>query len=317
MKAASFGTVKLDMKKRSRAIAGASIVAMLGNAFLAVAKIGVGSLSGSLAVLGDGIDSSTDVVISFVTLIASRIMAKPSDRVHPFGHGRVETIATTVLSFIIFFAGAQLFLSTLHDLFDTHPVAMPHRAALYVTGLSVLGKILLAWSQFAVGKKYKSDMLIANGKNMRSDVLISSAVLIGLFFTFILDLPIIDPILAFLVSLWIIKIAVGIFIEVNTELMDGNTDSELYRAIFDAVHAVPGAGHPHRARIRKIANLYDVDLDIEVDPNLSVAEAHDLAIAVEKGIRERIDNVFDVMVHVEPEGNLEEEEGFGLSEGEL
>jgi cation diffusion facilitator family transporter len=186
-----------------------------------------------------------------------------------------------------------------------------------VTVFSVLGKLLLAWSQFAVGRKYKSDMLVANGKNMRNDVLISSAVLLGLFFTFILKLPILDPIVALLVGLWILKVAVGIFFEVNTELMDGNTDSDLYRVIFEGVRSVPGAGNPHRARIRKIANLYDVDLDIEVDPALTVAAAHNIAVAVENAVRCRIDNIYDVMVHVEPEGNLEEDEVYGLSEDEV
>jgi cation diffusion facilitator family transporter len=305
------------MRNRARAITRASLVAIAGNALLAAAKITVGLLSGSLAVVGDGIDSSTDVVISFITLAASRLTAKPSDREHPFGHGRVETIATSILAFVIFFAGAQLILSTVHTLIENAPRELPEPASLYVTVFSVLGKLLLAWSQFAVGRKYKSDMLVANGKNMRNDVLISSAVLLGLFFTFILKLPILDPIVALLVGLWILKVAVGIFFEVNTELMDGNTDSDLYRVIFEGVRSVPGAGNPHRARIRKIANLYDVDLDIEVDPALTVAAAHNIAVAVENAVRCRIDNIYDVMVHVEPEGNLEEDEVYGLSEDEV
>jgi cation diffusion facilitator family transporter len=305
------------LNERTRAVTNASLVAMIGNAVLAALKIVIGLISGSLAVVGDGIDSSTDVVISFVTLIASRIMAKPSDREHPFGHGRAETLATTILAFVIFFAGAQLLMSTIHALSDDAPERIPAAMALFVTGFSIAGKLLLAWSQFAVGRRHRSDMLIANGKNMRNDVLISSAVMLGLFFTYVLDLPVIDPIMALLVSVWIMKSAIGIFREVNTELMDGTNDSDLYHAIFDGVKSVEGAGNPHRARIRKIANLYDIELDIEVDPKLSVAAAHDIAVAVERAVRARIDDVFDVMVHIEPEGNREEGEGYGLSEGML
>lgn len=305
------------MEKRARAVMRASLTAMLGNAVLAAAKITVGFLTGSLAVVGDGIDSSTDVVISFITLAASRLMAKPSDTVHPYGHGRVETIATSILSFVIFFAGAQLFLSTVRNLAEAAPRTLPAAGAVYVTVFSIAGKLLLAWQQFAAGRRYNSTMLVANGKNMRNDVFISGAVLLGLFFTFVLKFPVLDPVVALLVSLWIMKIAVGIFLEVNTELMDGNTDSELYQVIFEAVRCVEGAGNPHRARLRKIANLYDVDLDIEVSSKLTVGEAHDIAVLVEQAIRCRIDNIFDVMVHVEPEGNLEEGEVFGLSEQEL
>jgi cation diffusion facilitator family transporter len=305
------------MTSRLQGIRRASLIGLWGNAALASSKIVVGLLAGSLAVVGDGIDSSTDVVISLMTLAVSRYMAKPSDKEHPFGHGRAETIATSVLAFIVFFAGAQLFIRTLEHLAGGAAREIPHPAALYVTGLSIAGKLLLAWSQHRFGKKYKSEMLIANSRNMRADVLISTAILTGLFFTVILELPILDPLTALLVSLWILKEGLDIFRSVNMELMDGNTNKDLYRAIFEAVRRVEGAGNPHRARIRKIASLYDIDLDIEVDPRMQVSQAHGIAVQVEKAIRAKIDNVFDVMVHVEPEGNTEENESYGLSETEI
>lgn len=302
------------MQDRSKAIGKAALIALLGNGVLAVLKIVAGFLAGSLAVVGDGIDSSTDVIIAAITLLASKITAKPSDREHPFGHGRAETLATTLLAFIIFFAGAQLCISTLEHFFEGRTREIPAPLALYVSILSVAGKLCLAWTQFTFGKRYNSEMLKANGRNMMNDTLISGTVLAGVFFTIVLRKPFLDPLFAFLVSLWIMKSAIGIFLGVRTELMDGNTDSELYHAIFDAVRAVPRAGNPHRTRIRKVANLFDIDLDIEVDPSLSVREAHDIAVEVEREIRNRIDSVFDVMVHVEPLGNLEEGESFGLTE---
>jgi cation diffusion facilitator family transporter len=305
------------MTERLQGIRRASLISLWGNAVLASAKIVVGLLAGSLAVVGDGIDSSTDVVISFMTLLVSRYMAKPSDREHPFGHGRAETIATSALAFIVFFAGAQLFIRTAGRLAGGEERGVPAVAAIYVTVFSIAGKLLLAWSQKYYGKKYRSQMLIANAGNMRADVFISAAILAGLFFTVMLEMPVLDYITALLVSLWIMKAGFAIFRKVNMELMDGNTDRALYRSIFDAVRTVGGAGNPHRARIRKIANLYDIDLDIEVDPLMKVYEAHRIAALVERAIRERIDNVFDVMVHIEPDGNTEENEGYGLSEDKL
>ena len=305
------------MIDRLKGIRRASLIGLCGNAVLAVSKIVVGIFAGSLAVLGDGIDSSTDVVISFITLLVSRYIAKPSDREHPYGHGRAETLATTILAFIVFFAGAQLFIRTIGNLAGGVAHEIPHLAALYVTGFSIAGKLFLARSQRYFGKKYNSEMLVANSQNMQADVLISVSVLAGLVFTHILKLPILDPIAALLVSLWIIKAAVGIFRTVNLELMDGNVNKDLYRSIFDAVRDVKGAGNPHKARIRKIANHYDIDLDIEVDPRMMVYEAHEIAKQVEKAVRARIDNVFDVMVHIEPKGNAELNESYGLSEDEI
>jgi cation diffusion facilitator family transporter len=291
----------------------ASVIALVGNAFLAVAKLVIGFVSGSLAVVGDGIDSSTDVVIAVVTLFTARIVDRPGDREHPYGHTRAETMATAILSFIVFFAGAQLLVRTAGELISGARPELPLPIAMAVTAISIIGKLLLAWSQFFYGERTGSTMLVANGKNMRGDVVISSSVLVGLAFTFVLGLPVLDRIVALLVSIWIIKVAVGIFSEANTELMDGTSDHGPYEAIFAAVGSVPDAGNPHRTRIRKLGALMVVDLDIEVDPAMSVSTGHDIAVRVEAAIKERLPEVYDVIVHVEPAGNDEEGERYGLT----
>ena len=161
-------------------------------------------------------------------------------------------------------------------------------------------------------------MIQANAKNMRNDVILSASVLTGLLFSHFLKMPILDAVTAFTVSLWIMKSGATIFIELNVELMDGNTDEMLYGKLFEAVKTVEGALHPHRARIRKMANLFDIDLDIEVDAGLSVYEAHLIAEKVTAAIKERIDNVYDVMVHIEPYGFAgADPEAYGLCERDL
>ena len=303
---------------RTDLIRTASLIALFGNAALAVMKIIVGLGSGSLAVVGDGIDSSTDVIISIMALAVASVISLPADKEHPWGHGRAETVATTVLSFVLFFAGGQLILNAVGSLISGKAAQVPGKAALAATVVSIFGKILLACSQYALGKKAGSGMLIANAKNMRGDVVISSGVLAGLGLAIGFDLPLADRIVALLVGAWVLKSAVGVFMEANMELMDGSGDNERYRALFEAVRSVPGAGNPHRARMRRIASTWDIDLDIEVDPNLTVREAHAIAAAVERAIKSRVDGVFDIMVHVEPTGDKEHgEEGFGLREKEV
>lgn len=302
---------------RARKIMVSVVIGLVGNAILAVLKLAAGVFSGSMAVLADGIDSSTDVVISLVSLAAARVMSKPSDANHPFGHGRAETIATGILAFVVFFAGTQLAINTIRDLISGAARELPAPVALWVTAGSIVGKLLLAWNQFHAGKANDSAMLTANGKNMRNDVLISVTVFFGLGATYLFQLPILDPIFALVVSGFIIKTAVGVFLETNTELMDGLTDHGLYRELFEAVRSVEGASRPHRARIRAMANRLIIDLDIEVDGSLSVRDGHHIAIAVEHAIKSRINSVYDVMVHVEPSGSFEEEERFGLSESAI
>ncbi|MDR2617393.1 MAG: cation diffusion facilitator family transporter [Treponema sp.] len=303
-----------NIQRKARLIHAASVTALFGNVFLAGVKIILGLKAGSLAVVGDGIDSSVDVLIAIMTLIIARVISRPADEGHPWGHGRAETLATAVLGGLLFFAGAQLILNSAGNLIQRTALKIPTPLALTATLVSIGGKILLAWSQYLFGKKADSPMLRANAKNMTSDVLLSTGVLAGLGLSYWLDLESADAVMAILVGLWVIKSAVGILMEVNLELMDGSGGAEPYQAVFDAVRSVEGAGNPHRTRMRRIAGLWDIDIDIEVKPGLTVLEAHRIAQQVEKAIKERVEGVYDIVVHIEPAGN-QEDEGYGLTEG--
>ena len=315
MKKNADGVVNLNKSHidRARVIKAASLTALFGNITLAGAKIWTGIYAGSLAVIGDGIDSSVDVIIAGMSLVVAQIISKPADEGHPWGHGRAETIATTLLSCLLFFAGAQLILSSGKNIVFGVEREVPSMAALIVTIISIAGKLFLAWSQYLFGKKADSLMLKANAKNMTADVLLSAGVLAGLGLSMLFNVGVIDSWAAILVGLWVIKSALGIFMEANTELMDGGSSRTYYQAVFEAVKTIPEAGKPHRLRMRRIAGLWDIDIDIEVPPNKTVIEAHWIASNVEMAIKKHVENIYDIMVHVEPLGNLENEE-FGLSE---
>jgi len=305
-----------DLDIKTRLIKVASITALIGNAVLAVAQILTGVYAGSLAVIGNGIDSSTDVIIAIMTLAVARIISRPADEDHPWGHGRAETVATALLSFVLFFAGTQLVINSGRDILFGAEREAPEMPALIVTLAVIAGKVLLAWSQYALGKKADSLMLKANAKNMSADVLLSAGVLAGLGLSMFFGIGVIDSWAALLVGLWVIKSALGIFLEVNTELMDGGSNRVFYKAVFDAVKSVDGAERPHRVRMRRIAGFWDIDIDIEVPPDKTVSEAHGIACRVEAAIKERVENVYDIVVHVEPAGDPEnaKNEGYGLNE---
>ncbi len=304
---------KQTLINREKILVRTSWVSIIGNAILSISKIVIGIVSGSLAVLGDGIDSATDVVISLITLFTARIVSKPPGIKYVYGYEKADNVATKILSFIIFFAGVQMFISTVKNIYYSEAREMPSNIAIYVTIFSIVGKFLLATYQDIQGKKVNSSMLIANAKNMRNDVLISCGVLIGLLFTFVLKMPILDAITGLLISIYIIKSSIDIFMDTNVVLMDGIKDPSVYNKIFDAVEKVPKAMNPHRVRSRQIGNLYMIVLDIEVDGNISLKEAHDIADAVENSIRSSVENVYDIVVHVEPAGQEHCKEKFGLN----
>lgn len=303
--------------KREEKIIRTSWVAIAVNALLAFLKLLAGFLSGSYAVIADGIDSVSDIVSSVVVLIAARIIARPPNIKFPYGYKKADTIATKVLSFIIFFAGAQLAYSTVRMFVSGEVLEAPGLLAIWVTLISIAGKLFLALMLFRTGKKVESTMLIANARNMRNDILLSISVLAGLLFIYILDKPLIDRIVAFLISLFIMYEGFRIFMKSNIDLMDGIDNTDVYNRLFDSVHSVRGAHNPHRVRARKIGHYYMINLDIEVDPDLSVKDAHDIAKHVENSIKSNLRNIYDVMVHVEPLGNMEEDEKYGITESEI
>ena len=297
---------------REKVLIRASWVSTIGNTVLSVSKIAIGLIAGSLAVLGDGIDSATDVIISVVMIFTARIMNRPPSRKYVYGYEKAEGIATKVLSLVIFYAGIQMLISSLQSMFSEEPRALPSMLAIWVTVFSIAGKLLLALYQYRQGKKVNSSMLTANAVNMRNDVLISTGVLVGLVFTFALDLPILDSVTGLIISLFIIKSSVGIFIDSNVELMDGVQDETVYNKIFEAVERVPEASNPHRVRSRQIGGMYMIVLDVEADGGITLNEAHEIAQQVENSIKGAIENVYDIVVHVEPEGKCHAEEKFGI-----
>lgn len=196
---------------REKILIRTSWVSTIGNAILSASKIIIGLFVGSLAVLGDGIDSATDVIISIVMIFTARIMNRPPSKKYVFGYEKAEGIATKILSLVIFYAGMQMLLSSVANIFSDVTKEVPSAIAIYVTVFSIIGKLLLAHYQYKQGKRIDSSMLTANAINMRNDVIISSGVLVGLVFTFIFKLPILDSITGLIISLFIIKSSVSIF----------------------------------------------------------------------------------------------------------
>ena len=305
------------MVDRKKILLRTSWISVIGNAVLSLLKVIVGIVSGSMAVLSDGLDSASDVVTSVVILFTSSFVSRPPNSKYVYGREKAENIASTVLSFVIFFMGCQIVVSAGKQILFDEIRELPSALAVWVTVVSIVGKLLLAWYQFYQGKRAGSSMLKANAVNMRNDVIISGGVLAGLACTFLLNIPVLDPIIALVIGLYIVWSAVGIFRDANIVLMDGINDTSIYNKIIEAVESVPGAFNPHRIRSSQIGNAYNIVLDIEVDGKLSLTEAHHIAQDVEDQINSRIDDIYDIVVHVEPKDSTHCKEKYGISKDNI
>jgi cation diffusion facilitator family transporter len=308
--------VSEEQISRNKMIFRISLWVFILNALIALIKLAGGFLFRSLSMLGDGIDSLGDVLATASVLVAAKWLQKPPDKDHPWGHDRADTLASKFINFFMFFMGTQLLIRSVETLLRFEPNQPPDNMGIIVISLSIALKLGMAISLKKEGQNQESAMLKTNAQNMANDVVLSASVLIGIIASQFFQTNFIDVVTACLVSFWIIYHSIQGFNKTNLELMDGLKEPELYQKVFNAVESVNGAFNPHRVRIRRFADRYLIDLDVEMNGKISLEEAHRLGCVVECEIKKALPQVYDIMLHLEPKGN-QENERYGLSRSKL
>jgi cation diffusion facilitator family transporter len=273
---------------------------MLVSGALAVIKIAAGMSGHSTAVVADGLESAADVIASGFVLFGLTLAAKPADDNHPYGHGRAETLTGLLIGLVLMVGGALISWNAIRR------VGQPHEplAAFVVWPLliSLAAKTGLATLKFRYGKKLQSDALTADAWNDATDTVSAIAALIAVGLT-LMDrarFAEADRYGGFVVGLIVISAGIRVARETAMQLMDTMPDPRLIAQIREAAFAVPGVRGVEKCFARKTGFKYHVDLHLEVDPDMTVRQSHELAQEVRVHIRERLDWVADVLVHVEP-----------------
>lgn len=279
------------------------------NVFLACIKATGGFLLGSQALIADAIDSTTDLVSDVVTLAAVKISHRPVDSNHPYGHGRFESLASLAIGVILLFAAFSIGHKAFHSLFDGRRAEI-HWFALIIAGTSIISKeILFRWTRKGA-LKIRSRALEANAFHHRSDAISSVTVFVGLLANIVIPgATFMDSVASLLVTLLIVRAAFMIVFEAVKDLTDQVQDPDLLAECARIADSVEEVEHTHRIRTRRYGHLVYVDLDIEVDPNMTVKTSHTIAHNVKEHILAEIDYIADVLIHVEPSGSHLDGEG--------
>jgi cation diffusion facilitator family transporter len=273
---------------------------MAVSGLLAVAKLTVGWLAGSMAVMADGIESASDVLVSGVVLLGLWVAARPPDENHPYGHGRFETLTGLGVGIALAFTGAGICWRSLAGLPGPHTA--PAVWAVYPLIVSVAVKSILAWYKFRAGRRIGSSALIADAWNDTVDILSGSVALAAV------GLTIYDPARfltadhwgGFVIGMIVIVLGLRLMRDAALHLMDTMPSERRMRLIRASAMTVPGALAVEKCFARKTGLRYHVDLHLEVDPDLTVRHSHGLAEQVRNKIKEDLPWVADVLVHVEP-----------------
>ena len=290
----------LNSGDRYRETKKVTLVGAAINLFLSVIKIVVGYTAQSQSLIADGIHSLSDLISDGLVLVAAQHSHREADDEHPYGHGRFETVVTVALGIFLIVVAGGLTIDAFRRIMEPDYLMHPGAIALIVAAISIGANEFLYQYTIRIGNKYKSNMLRANAWHHRSDAISSVIVLIGVGGT-MMGFQYLDAIAAIGVAAMIVKIGWDLSVQSVRELVDTALEPETLEAINTSILDVDGVRELHSLRTRRMGSDGLVDVHVLVNPKLSVSEGHFIGEKVREQLIKQIDDVSDVMVHVDAE----------------
>jgi cation diffusion facilitator family transporter len=285
---------------RYREVRKVTVVGGVVDLLLGIVKIVVGMTGNSQALLADGVHSLSDLATDFLVLFAAKHSHREADEEHPYGHGRIETVATVILGVALALVAIGICYDALHRMREPDLLGHPGMLALLVALVSVASKEIIYHYTVRAARRLRSNMLHANAWHSRSDAISSVVVVIGVAGT-MYGFTYLDAIAAAAVGLMIAKIGWDLLWKSLQELIDTSLEEDKVAAIRSAILGVAGVRALHMLRTRRSGSDALVDVHILVDPGLSVSEGHMIGEHVRTRLIGEMDDVSDVTVHIDPE----------------
>jgi len=278
-------------------------VSMGVNIALSVLQIIVGWFAHSHSLLVDGFHSFSDLLSDVLVLFVARHSGRAADDSHPYGHARLETLATLILGVMLLAIGGGFLYSAAERVISVESAPPVEMMALYVALLALVSKEWLFRYMLRVAKKANSAMLVANAWHSRSDAASSLVVAIGIGGS-LMGFVYADLLAAAIVGALIVKMGWQFSYSALEELIDKGANAEEIEAIRRVIAETPGVIGLHDLRTRRMADRILVDAHVLVSPRISVSEGHRIAEQVRRHVRERCPEVLDMLVHIDPEDDL-------------
>lgn len=286
------------MKKNKDLAYRVSIVTIVVNLVLTIIKIIAGIIGHSSAMISDAIHSGSDVLSTLIVIVGIYISNKKSDREHPYGHERFECIAAIILAIILAFTGIAIGFSGVESI-RSKDFVIPTTIALIAAIISIVSKEWMYHYTKKAALKLNSGALLADAWHHRSDALSSIGSFVGIAGS-MLGLNFFDSLASILIALCIIKVAYDILKDALSKMLDTTAGEEIENKIIELVNQNENVLAIDDVKTRLFGSKIYVDLEIAVDANLSLIEAHKIAEEIHDAVEEKFDNCKHCMVHVNP-----------------
>lgn len=292
---------KIDDKYEQKMIKQVSAVGIFGNVLLVIFKLFAGIIGNSAAMVSDAIHSASDVVATLVAFIGVRASKKEADSKHPYGHERIECVASLILGSILFMTGIGIGIASVKKIIlgQSDGIESPKEIALIAAIISIVTKEVMFRYTRAVAKKLNSDAFMADAWHHRSDAFSSIGSLIGIGAA-MLGFKIMDPIVGLIICIFIFKIAFDVIMVAISKMLDTSCGKEYEDKMTNFISAQEGVIGVDLLRTRTFGNKIYIDAEISVDGNLRLREAHSIAERVHNEVENNFDNIKHIMIHVNP-----------------
>lgn len=287
------------MKNNEKIAIKVSIISIILNCLLTLIKFISGVISKSSAMISDSVHSLSDVLSTFVVIIGVKIANKKADSDHPYGHERIECVSAIILSGMLFIIGALIGINGIKNVTNSSNLVMPGVLALIASIISIISKEAMYQYTIRVSKKINSAALKADAWHHRSDALSSIGSFIGILGSR-LGFKIFDPLASVIISLCIIKVSIDIFKDAIDKMIDKSCDKEVIDKVISVIEKNESVKNIDDIKTRQFGNKAYVDVEISVDENLLLKDAHKVAEEIHNSVENEINIVKHCMVHVNP-----------------
>ncbi len=287
------------MKNNEKIAIKVSVISIILNCLLTLIKFISGVISKSSAMISDSVHSLSDVLSTFVVIIGVKISNKKADSDHPYGHERIECVSAIILSGMLFVIGALIGINGIKNVTNSSNLVMPGVLALIASIISIISKEAMYQYTIRVSKKINSAALKADAWHHRSDALSSIGSFIGILGSR-LGFKIFDPLASVIISLCIIKVSIDIFKDAIDKMVDKSCDKEVIDKVISVIEKNESVKNIDDIKTRQFGNKAYVDVEISVDENLLLKDAHKVAEEIHNSVENEINIVKHCMVHVNP-----------------